>query len=188
MYAGVPSAMPSDVLEVPAAIVDSRERFRDTEVSNERVLPREQHVLRLDVAVHDAAIVRVCERTGNVAQDANDVRERKLASAREPCAQRLAVDERHRVVGKPVGLAGSEQRDDVRMLQPRGHCDLSAEALDGDGVRELGRQNLHYHSAAERLLGGDEYARHPAATELSFERVVRAERGLKLLPELAGFH
>ena len=43
--------------------------------------PREQHVVRLDVAVHDAALMRVRQRARDVAQDAHRLADRERARA-----------------------------------------------------------------------------------------------------------
>ena len=164
------------------------ERFRDSEIRHECVLASEEDVLRLNVAMHHPMLVCVRESAGDVAKHAHDVGQRKLAHAGQPCAQRLAVDERHGVVGETVGLPGGQQRHDVRVLQPSRHGDLPPKALDGDGVRELRGEHLHHDRTPERLLDGDEDARHASAAELALERVIGAERGLELLPELLGFH
>ena len=132
--------------------------------------------------MHNAVLVRVRERAGDIAQQAHDVDERKLTLAREPSPERLAVDERHCIVGKPVDFPGRQQRHDVRMLQPRRQRDLPPKALDGHGVRELGRQHLHHDAAVERRLGREKDARHATAAELALDGVVGAERCLELVP------
>jgi hypothetical protein len=43
------------------------------------------------------------------------------------CFQRLARDERHRIVDEIFVLAGREERDDVRVLKLRGNLDLATE-------------------------------------------------------------
>jgi hypothetical protein len=63
-----------------------------------RVPPGEQHVLGLDVPVHDAARVRVLERLGHVAQHAHGLVARHgpaaAAAWRTGGRARLALDER----------------------------------------------------------------------------------------------
>ena len=73
MYAGVPSATPSDGERAARAprCVARGERLRDAEVGDHRDAAGEQHVVRLDVAVDDAVLVRVRERARDVAQDAH---------------------------------------------------------------------------------------------------------------------
>lgn len=57
-------------------------------------------------------------------------------------AERLALKERHRVVGDTAHVAGGEHRHDVGLLQRRGEPDLTAEALDAHGARGLARQHF----------------------------------------------
>ncbi len=82
MYAGVPIDVPScvSVACAPLSVRDAAQRFRDAEVGDDRGAAGQQHVVRLDVAMDDAALVRVRERARDVAQDAQHVgdRERRL--------------------------------------------------------------------------------------------------------------
>ena len=136
MYAGVPIAMPAPASgrgslgagSVRAAV----SAFAMPKSVTTAVPPAEQHVVRLDVAVDDAALVRVGERraTSRRMPIASSIDRR--AAARQPRPQRLAVDVRHREVREPSRLAGREHRHDVRMLQLRGELDLATEALDVD--------------------------------------------------------
>ncbi len=59
MYVGVPSVTPVLVSLDAAAFGD---RARDAEVGDQRLTVLQQDVLRLDVAVNDALLVRVVER------------------------------------------------------------------------------------------------------------------------------
>ena len=140
MYAGVPIAMPSCGQRPRSA----RRRLRARRCA--LAMPKsvttadaagEQDVVGLDVAVDDAAFVRVGERFRDVAEDARPLRRsaaRRLGRAR---AQRFALDEGHRVVRESVDLAGDEDRDDVRMLEARGELDLALEAVDVDAGGEF---------------------------------------------------
>ena len=83
-------------------------RLRDAEVGHEGVLPREQHVVRLDVAVHNAAAVRVGERVAHVAQDPHRLGDRELVFVREPHAQRLPLHSGHDVVEEVAVRAGGK--------------------------------------------------------------------------------
>jgi hypothetical protein len=58
------------------------ERLGDTEVGDHSVPARQQHVLRLEVPVHDTPAVRVPERVGQLAHQAHRVRQRERAIAR----------------------------------------------------------------------------------------------------------
>ena len=66
-----------------------RDGLRDAEVGDDRRAPGEEDVVRLDVAVHDAALVRVGERARDVAQDARPPR-RSDSGPRPSRARRLS--------------------------------------------------------------------------------------------------
>ena len=143
------------------------QRLRDAEVGDLGRAAGQEDIVGLDVAVHDAARVRVSECASDVAEDARELRHRHGRAGGEPCAQRLAVDVRHGEEGQAVEVAGIEQRDDVRMLQRGRHPDLAFEALGADGAGELGGEHLRDDRAAEpRVLYGKD-AGHAATTELA---------------------
>ena len=83
-------------------------------------------------------LVRVVERAGGLAGDAERVVHWELALAAEPVPERLALDERH---GEPErGAAASPgvvDRQDVGMLEPGGELDLALEALGAEAGGEL---------------------------------------------------
>ena len=157
----------------------------DAEIGHDGDAAGDEHVVRLDVAVDDAALVRVGERLRHVAQDADDFAdgERAVGEAR---AQRFAVDERHRVEGESVRIARGQHRDDVRVLQRRDRLDLALEALDADPLRQFGRQHLDDDPPLEPQFLGDEHARHAAAAEFALERVAAAQRRLELVAQVRG--
>jgi hypothetical protein len=83
---------------------------------------------------HDALRVRAPQRAGDLLGKAERVVERQPTLALQPAPQRLATREGHdevrpQVVGAEQDLAGVEERQDVRMVQPRDHADLAREAL-----------------------------------------------------------
>ena len=133
--------------------------------------------------MNDAARVRVLESARNVTQDGDDPGNGKLTLPSDPRPERLALDIRHREERKPLGLAGGEHADDMRMLELRGERDLPLESLDADAGDELTGQNLDHDLAAERVFGGHEHARHSTSAQLPLDGVRRAERGLKLVSE-----
>ena len=135
----------------------------------------DEDVLRLDVAVHHPLAVRDGECIGDVTGERDRLLDRQ-GPAGEELAERRAAHERHRVPEEPVALAGAQQRDDVRVLEPRGELDLATEAVDAHAAGEVGWQDLDHHRATQRTLGGDEDARHPAAAEFALDGVALAER------------
>jgi hypothetical protein len=98
------------------------------------------------------------------------------ALAREPRAQRLALDERHHVVQQPARAPRVEQRQDVRVLQRRGDADLREEPLGPHGRRELLVQHLDGDAAAVPQVAREVHGGHAAAPELALDRVAAGER------------
>ena len=145
------------------------ERLRHAEVRHDRGARVQEDVVGLDVAVHDATLVGIRERASDVTQDADGVHDAHRATAGDARAKRLALHERHHEI-RPAGhLAGAQHGDDVRVLQTGDDEDLAAKALRVHVGHELRRQHLHYHSALERTVVGDEHARHAAAAELALD-------------------
>jgi hypothetical protein len=146
----------------------------------------QEHVLGLDVPVHQPVPVGVLQGGRHVAQDHDRLGERHRPGD-EPCAQALAAHEGHRVVRQPLGRdARAEHGHDVRLLQRGGHPDLAREALGRESLGQLGGEHLHDDPAAERRILGEEHARHAPAAELALERVGGAERRLQAVAEQVG--
>jgi len=116
---------------------------RDPEVGHERMAVVQQHVLRLDVAMHDAVAMRVLERVGDLRGNADRVVDRELPFAVEPRAQRLSFDERHYIEQLAADAARIEERKNVRMLKTSGELDLLDESLRSDDRRKLRMKHLH---------------------------------------------
>lgn len=77
----------------------------------------QENVLRRDVAVDHAALVRVLQHAGHFTRELRGVGDRQLRFAVEPRAQRLACLIGHHVEQLPAGLAAVEERENVRMLR-----------------------------------------------------------------------
>ena len=93
MYAGDPIDVPAIVSVAPSGPVRAAaDGLRDPEVGYRRAAPCEQHVVRLDVAMHDAVPVRELERARHVAQDPRGLADAEW-TAREAVPQRLAFDD-----------------------------------------------------------------------------------------------
>ena len=149
---------------------------RDAEVGDHRLALVDEDVLRLDVAMDDVARVRVVERRRDLPRDGDGVVDREIALAVEPVAERLALEEGHDVEQLAVGVARVEQRDDVRMAEPRGDLDLAQEALGPDGVGELGLEELDGDLATVAQVVGEIDGRHPAAADHALDAVAAGER------------
>ena len=149
---------------------------RDAEVGDHRLALVDEDVLRLDVAMDDVARVRVVERRRDLSRDGDGVVDREVALAVEPVAQRLALEEGHDVEQLAVGVARVEQRDDVRMAEPRGDLDLAQEAIGPDGVGELRLEQLDGDLAAVPQVVGEIDGGHPAAADHALDAVAAGER------------
>src|SRR5204862_4478981 len=79
---------------------------RTAEIGHQRAaaVGVEQHVLWLDVAVHDAALVRVREGARDFAEDARRLLDGEPSLALEPIARTAAVDRLHHEVDEIVLL------------------------------------------------------------------------------------
>ena len=118
MYAGVPITMPAPVIGVFSPLPrPASERARDAEVRHDRVSVGEQHVLRLDVAVHHFLAMGVVERRGDRSGNTERLVDGEAARAGDSIAQRLAAEIGHGEPEEAVALAGVVDREDVRMNQ-----------------------------------------------------------------------
>ena len=107
----------------------------------------EQQVLRLDVAMHDAVLVRVLQRLADRRHDGQ-----RLLRREAPGLHRLpqihAIHELHEQVVEPARLAEVVHGDDVRMAQRRERLGLAREAL-GE-LRIVLRSGARIFSATNR--------------------------------------
>ena len=122
--------------------------------------------------------MREGERVGDFHQQPHRLVHRQLALARDPVPERLALDVRHDVVEETFGLAGVEQRQDMRVLQPGRDPDFTGEALRAQGRGELGPEHLDGHLALVLRIVGEEDRGHPALAELALHVIARAQRSL----------
>ena len=139
----------------------------------------QEDVLGLDVAVDHVLAVRIVERTRHLARDANRLGDRQLAFALESRAECLPRHERHHIVQQAVGVAAVEERQDVRMLQPRGRTDLAQEPLATERRAEVGMQHLDGDIAIVLEIMGEIHGGHAARAEFAFDAVVAGERRLQ---------
>jgi hypothetical protein len=118
------------------------QRLADTKVEYDRLAVKEHHVLRLDVAMHDAFAVRILQRTRHLLENGRNVGKRHGSLTVHALAQGFSIDERHRVVQMRSCDARREQGHDVRMLQARGQPDLPLEPLSRQRCGQLRCQHL----------------------------------------------
>ena len=153
------------------------ERARDAEVGDlGRALRVDEHVLRLDVAVHDAAVVRGAERAGDLDRVGDRLVDREPAHAADALLERLALDVLEDDVGTAVLLARVDHADDVRMVELGDGARLAAEALELVGVRrdlavhELDR-DLPLQRGVERAVD----RRHPTGADLRVQAIAAVQ-------------
>ena len=154
-------------------------RERDAEVGHQCVPVLQQDVFGLDVAVDDALGVGMLQRVGDFTRDAQRVGNRQLSLAFEALAERLAAHERHHVVQQGVGFTGIEQRQDVRMLQPRRGADLGEEAFATEGRTKIGMQHLDGDIALVPQIMREVHGGHAAGAEFALDAVAVGEGGGK---------
>ena len=160
----------------PAVPTRCGERLRDPEIGDDRRAARKENISRFDVAMDDASLMRVGERSGDIAKEAHALTDWQDAVAGKPVAEGSSLDERHRVVGVPRGPTGGEQRNDVRLLQRGRELDLALEAFRVDPLGQLGVQYLDDDRTPESALVSEEHTGHSSAAELAVEGVGGAER------------
>ena len=126
----------------------------------------EQHVRRLDVAMHDAKRVRLHQRLQDLRRDASHAEGRERASPQllldRSTAQELEHDERQSELGGPE----VEEAHGVGMLEALDQRGLAREPLEhAVRVHGLDEDHLDGDLAAERLLDGAIHGAVAALTE-----------------------
>ncbi len=124
----------------------------------------------------DPPAVGIVEGRRDLARDAEHVVEGQGRVGAQVTPQRSAGDERHDIVQAPVGFAGVEQRQDVRVVEAGGDLDLAEKALRADGRGQLGAQDLDRHLSPVLEVAGVKDGCHAAAAELALERVAIGQR------------
>ena len=126
---------------------------------------REQHVLGLDVAVHDALRVGVGQRRRQVARQPRQVVEGQRPARVEALAQRRALDALHDHVQPARLLEGVVDGDDVRVDEARQRPRLRQQPRRrlrrlrrlAAGREQVQRQALDRHRAVEQRVAGGEH-------------------------------
>ena len=126
----------------------------------------------LEVAVHDAALVRVLEPCRDLSGDRQRLVQRKR-TPRQPLREVLALDELEREREDSVRFLEPVDRPDPRMVE-RGE-DLRLAAEPGQALRlvgDLGREHLEGDVAPELEVAGAEHLPHPARADRLEDLVV----------------
>ena len=142
----------------------------------------QEHVLGLEVAVHDAVRVGVRQCVRQLGGPAEDVGERLRAAPAETVAEALALHQRHGVpqhrraqAGLGGDLAGIEEGKDVGVLKARGEADLAQEPVGAQAGGQLGPEDLDRDRAIVADVVGAIDHGHAAAAELPLESVAVGE-------------
>nr|WP_249937124.1 hypothetical protein [Roseateles sp. DAIF2] len=151
--------------------------MRDAEVHHLDVL-RAAHagdVAGLDVAMHDAALVRIVERARQLDAHHDDIAHRQRQAGLQYIGQRFAVQQLHRHIGAAVDLADIVHGDDVGVRQRTGGACLAQEARAVFLVlAQRGMQELDRDIAPDTRVMGAEHAGHAAAPQ-AFDDLVAAD-------------
>ena len=153
------------------------ELFCQAEVEHfHTTIVRHHDVARLEIAVHDAFVMRRCKRIRQRRAD----RERPIdgqAIMWNELGQRLPVDELHCQKVNAVDLVDGVDRDDVRMIQRRYGARLALESRQAIGVAShLGREHLQRDGAAECGVGRAKHLAHSASAQLGEDLVATYRR------------
>ena len=149
---------------------------RDPEVGDERLPLLEQNVLRLDVAMDDATLVRVLKRLRDIARDRDGLVDGNRMLALEERPHAVAIDVGHREPEAATRVARVVDGQDMRMLEARRDADFAAKAIRPERVRDLGAQHLERDQSVVLEVAREEDRRHSAATELVLERIAVRQR------------
>ena len=132
----------------------------------------DQHVLRFDVAVHDAGAVRCGQPVDHRVQQAERFVDGQRSASTDQLAQRLAEHQLHRQEGVVAVRPLVGDRHDVRVGQARRGVCLAAEPRDECVVAgQVGAHHLERDVAFEAQVGRDEHRAHSAVGEVPGDAV-----------------
>ena len=166
MYCGVPSESPVSVMRPPAAALTASAMPKSITIARPSCSRMFSGLMSRWI---DAVAVRVVERIRHFARDAHRVLDAELRLPVQSLAHRLALDVGHDVVQQPVGTAGVEQREDVRMLQGRRGLDLDDEPLSAEDRGQFRFENLDRDLAVVLEIVREIDRRHAASAELALD-------------------
>ena len=143
------------------------DQLGDAEVEHLRAAVGRHHdVLGLDVAVDDARLMRGRKGAGDVRGDRQPLGDGAVVAFGQSCAQRGAIEVLLDDVPRVAVDADVVHRGDMRMIQRGGRTGLLFETREPLGVgRELRRQHLDRHLAAETGVHGLVHLAHPTRAD-----------------------
>jgi hypothetical protein len=155
---------------------------RDAEVGDARAaLVVDDHVVRLEVAVDDAATVGEARRAQDLNDDVDRARRVHRAVFAHDRLQRTSGDILHGDVVGAVPLAAVEDGDDVGVRERGRAGGLAPKALDELLVfGEVVVQHLHGHLPTEQLVLGQVHVGHAARAEARDHVVATVDERVRL--------
>ena len=105
------------------------DRFGDTEIRHHRSATGQHDVVRFHIPVHDTLRMRIRERSRDIAEDTDALRDCRRGWCDEACAQGRPFLKRHDEVQHPIRISRVEQGHDVRMAEARGDADFPEKPL-----------------------------------------------------------
>ena len=150
--------------------------FCNSEIEDlHRTVAGERDVRRLEIAMHDSALVCRVERVGELKRDGADVSNRHAGcpGASHPVGECLAVDELQHDRVKVVALVGPVDAGDVRMIERGERARFTGESRQALGVRRhTGGQDLQRDVASQLRVVRTVDLAHAAAAECGDNLVV----------------
>ncbi len=144
----------------------------------------EQDVRGLDVAVHDAARMRIGERVGHLHAERQDALIGHAALRLEHLVERPAGDQLHRDIGDAIGLADVVDRRDIGMAERAGRGRLAQEAAPDFGIAAIFRlERLDRDDPVDPGVVRAEHLRHRAFADARVDPVAAEHRhaGFRIL-------
>ena len=129
----------------------------------------------------DALAVCVSERIRHLLGELQCAVHAQLDLPPQTVPERLSTDVRHSVPELARGVAGVEDRENVRVLQAGGDADLAEEAVRTQGRCELGVDNLERDGAVVAKVAREVNRGHAAPPELALDRVAVGQGGSKVV-------
>ena len=125
---------------------------------------------RFDVAVDHVPLVGVVQGRGRLFQDGDGLLEREPTLFLQQIGKGATFEELHGVPEEPAARAYTVDGDDVWVIERRGSTGFALEAIYGPSTeREVGREHLDGHLAAEVCFGREVHDGHAAAAEFAVD-------------------
>jgi hypothetical protein len=146
---------------------------RNAEVRDERRSVVQEDVLWLDVPMnHSFSDAPMRARSRRRHAIPNCFVERKIPFVLKPPAKRPALDVRHDIEHESIRLARVMERENVRVLQPRGGLDLRQKPLNSQRSGDVRMEDFDSDVSLVAEIPGEIYRRHSATPELPVDPIL----------------